>query len=240
MGHKFCIVIPARLKSSRLEKKLLRKVDGKPLIQWTWENSLKSNADEVTVATDSQEIATTISSLGGNIFLSKKEHSSGTDRINEFVTSKQMNDDDIIINLQGDEPLIDIDIVNRFSEFMVENNSNFASICKPFLSEENQNDANKVKVKLSKNNEALSFSRTLIGNDASKNMHHIGVYGFKKLTLNKFSSLSRSKNEDKEKLEQLRAIDNGIKIDMFKVANFNSFGIDTEEDLLKFKEFVSS
>ena len=120
MGNKFCIVIPARLKSTRLEQKLLRKVKGKPLIQWTWENSIKSNAKKVIVVTDSKEIVDIISSLGGNVFLSKREHSSGTDRINEFVISEGFNDEDIIINLQGDEPVIDIKIVNRFAEFMIE------------------------------------------------------------------------------------------------------------------------
>ena len=240
MGNEFCIVIPARLKSTRLEQKLLRQVKGKPLIQWTWENSIKSNAKKVIVVTDSKEIVDIISSLGGNVFLSKREHSSGTDRINEFVISEGFNDEDIIINLQGDEPIIDIEIVNRFAEFMIEKNSNYASICKPFSSRENQDDNNKVKVTLNENNEAISFSRTIIDNETSKNLHHIGVYGFNKLTLNRFSSLPQTKNEIKEKLEQLRAIDNGIKIDMFKIDTFDTFGIDTEEDLLKFKEFISS
>ena len=122
---------------------------------------------------------------------------------------------------------------------MIEKNSNYASICKPFSSRENQDDINKVKVALNENNEAISFSRTIIDNETSKNLHHIGVYGFNKLTLNRFSSLPQTKNEIKEKLEQLRAIDNVIKIDMFKVDTFDSFGIDTEEDLLKFKEFIS-
>ena len=236
----FVLLFQQDLNRQRLEQKLLRQVKGKPLIQWTWENSIKSNAKKVIVVTDSKEIVDIISSLGGNVFLSKREHSSGTDRINEFVISEGFNDEDIIINLQGDEPIIDIEIVNRFAEFMIEKNSNYASIYKPFSSREDQDDINKVKVTLNENNEAISFSRTIIDKETSKNLHHIGVYGFNKLTLNRFSSLPQTKNEIKEKLEQLRAIDNGIKIDMFKIDTFDTFGIDTEEDLLRFKEFISS
>ncbi|MBA4729415.1 MAG: 3-deoxy-manno-octulosonate cytidylyltransferase [SAR86 cluster bacterium] len=240
MDSKFNIVIPARLESKRLHNKLLREVCGKPIIQWTWENSLSSNANSITVVTDSEDIKHIISELGGNVFLSKKEHESGTDRINEFISVNKVHDQELIINLQGDEPLLDMDFIDKFARFMVNRKANFASMCKPFLYEENLDNPNRVKVAIDEQNKAILFSRKKIeGYDDFENFHHIGVYGYDVNTLKKFASLPKSKNEIRENLEQLRALDNKIEIHMLKVQSFSSYGIDTEDDLEKFKAHVT-
>ena len=106
------ILIPARLNSQRLKRKLLEKVDYKTIIQMTWEACLKTDAEEVVVVTDSNEIFELINNLGGSIFKSKKEHNSGTDRIQEYVEELKLSDEKLIINVQGDEPLIEVEAIN--------------------------------------------------------------------------------------------------------------------------------
>ena len=241
MAKSFSIVIPARLASTRLPEKLLRVVKGKPLIQWTWENALKTKAANVTVVTDSKEIFTAIHSNGGQAFMTAEHHETGTDRINEYITETNLPDDELIINLQGDEPLLSPDLVNDLADFMIENNFNFSTLCKPFESDEELKDINKVKVQLSEDQKAVAFSREPLGNLSIKhNFHHIGVYGYSAGVLTYFAGLVQTNNEKREKLEQLRALDNNLDIHVLKIDECRSFGIDTLEDLKKFEGLLTN
>ncbi|MBL6693657.1 MAG: 3-deoxy-manno-octulosonate cytidylyltransferase [SAR86 cluster bacterium] len=241
MARSFSIVIPARLASTRLPEKLLKVVKGKPLIQWTWENALKTKAANVTVVTDSKEIFTAIHSKGGQSFMTAEHHETGTDRINEYITEANLSDDELIINLQGDEPLLSPDLVNDLADFMIDNNFNFSTLCKPFESDEELKDINKVKVQLSEDQKAVAFSREPLGNlSVKQNFHHIGVYGYSAGMLTYFAGLEQTKNEKREKLEQLRALDNNLDIHVLKIDECRSFGIDTLEDLNKFEGLLTN
>ena len=242
MSVNFNIVIPARLASTRLERKLLKEINGKTIIQRTWERSKSTKANSVVVATDSKEIYEHIKEIGGVPFLSGKDHSSGTDRICEYVESTSMGDDELVINLQADEPLIDVDAVNNLAEFMSVNLHPYATICKKFNQDDNIDDENRVKVVFDNNGRALYFSRAKIpfsAEEGTEMFHHIGVYGYKVSFLKKFSSLPNSKLEKIEKLEQLRALENGYDIHVLEVKTFEAWGIDTPEDLEKFRNHIT-
>ncbi len=211
-GYKICI--PARLESSRLEQKLLCNVNGKTIIQRTWERD-----------------------LGGDCFLSQSVHESGTDRLAEYTKYQNLPEDLILINVQGDEPLIDINSVNKLADFVRSKGSNYATLCKPFESSEDEADVNKVKVHIDRENMAVSFFRKAT-DDMTNTFHHIGVYAYSVGFLNTFSSLPQSPNEEALKLEQMRALDNNHNIDVLVVEDHKSIGIDTPEDLEKFKILI--
>ena len=241
MAKSFSVVIPARLASTRLPEKLLRVVKGKPLIQWTWENALKTKAANVTVVTDSKEIFNAIHNNGGQAFMTAEHHKTGTDRINQYIAETSLPDDELIINLQGDEPLLSPDLVDNLANFMINNNFNFSTLCKPFESDEELKDINKVKVQLSEDKKAVAFSREPLGDlSINQNFHHIGVYGYSAGVLTYFAGLVQTNNEKREKLEQLRALDNNLDIHVLKIDECRSFGIDTLEDLNKFEGLLTN
>ena len=230
------IIIPARLNSSRFANKILVDILGLPMVIRTAKQV--SSLDKVIIATDSHEVMQLAKSHGFEAIMTSIEHNSGTDRINEAVNSLNLDDNEVIINVQADEPFIEVDVVkaviNRVKEAKDCPNTLITS-CYKEVSSENADDPNLVKVVLNNLEEAIYFSRSKIPyhRDHSENSNyfgHLGIYGFTKKSLNKFCSLNPSKLENIEKLEQLRAIDNGYKIAMVKV-NSKSFGIDTQEDL---------
>ena len=237
MLNDYKICIPARLESTRLQKKLLRKVNGKTIIQRTWERCLETSADSVTVITDSTEIYDLISELGGDCFLSQTLHESGTDRLAEYTKYQNLPEDLVLINVQGDEPLIDISSVNKLADFVHSNKCNYATICKPFESSEDVADENKVKVHINSENIAVGFFRKAT-DEMTSTFHHIGVYAYSVGFLNTFSSLPQSSNEKVLKLEQMRALDNNHNIHVLVVEDHESVGIDTPEDLEKFKILI--
>lgn len=237
----FKILIPARLNSQRLKRKLLEKIDYKTIIQMTWEACLRTDANEVIVVTDSDEIFNLISQLGGNAYKSKKDHTSGTDRIQEYVEEQELSENELIVNVQGDEPMIETDTINQLGSFMTENQFQYGTLAKNFDDDYQLSDTNKVKVLVDGNN-GLDFYREN-PNSFHRNckiLHHIGVYAFTAGFLNIFSKMSPTLNEEKLKLEQLRAIDNGFPINVLEVKLKTSWGIDTEEDLKKLKEYLKS
>ena len=235
----FKILIPARLNSQRLKRKLLEKVDYKSIIQMTWETCKKTNANEVIVVTDSDEIYELITNLGGNAYKSKKEHYSGTDRIQEYIEEHVLSDNELILNVQGDEPLIKVEAINQLGSFMLDNQFQYGTLAKNLTDDSHLNDANKVKVLVS-GNKGLDFYRTKpnISHDDCKILHHIGVYGFTAGFLNLFAKTPQTVNEEKLKLEQLRAIENGFPINVLELELKNSWGIDTKEDLKKLREYL--
>ncbi|WP_421716753.1 3-deoxy-manno-octulosonate cytidylyltransferase [Arcobacter arenosus] len=231
------IIIPARLNSSRFANKILVDILGLPMVIRTAKQV--SSLDKVVIATDSQEVIDLANEYGFDAVLTSSEHQSGTDRINEAVNILNLDDDEIIINVQGDEPFIEPEVIekviNRVKQVKKNNEDIMITSCFKKISSELADDPNHVKVILDENSNAIYFSRSKIPYhrdhyESSSYYGHLGIYGFTKKSLNDFCSLKQSKLETIEKLEQLRAIDNGHKVAMVEVES-KSFGIDTEEDL---------
>ncbi len=231
------IIIPARLNSSRFANKILVDILGLPMVIRT--AIQVSNLDKVVIATDSQEVIDLASQHGFDAVMTSSAHQSGTDRINEAVNILNLSDDEIIVNVQADEPFIEPEVIqaviNRVKQLKENNEDIMITSCYKEISSELADDPNHVKVILDEHSNAIYFSRAKVPYhrdhyEASTYSGHLGIYGFTKKSLNAFCKLSPSKLENIEKLEQLRAIDNGHKIAMVKVVS-KSFGIDTQQDL---------
>lgn len=227
-------VIPARYAATRFPAKLMQMLGDKTVIRHTYENTLATGLfDDVLVVTDSRIIFEEIASNGGNVVMSKKEHESGSDRIAEAVEDLDV---DVIINVQGDEPFMEkqplADLLNAFED----KNVQVGSLMHEIHDEEQINNPNIVKVVTDLAGDALLFSRSPIpfkrNTEASFTyFRHIGVYGYRKSALLQFVRWPISDLENIEKLEQLRYLENGVKIRMVKTT-FSAIGIDTPEDLI--------
>ena len=237
-------MIPARLDSTRLPGKLMMDLNGIPIILSTLLNTIKTKLfDDVYVVTDSKKIYDFLITHHKNILLSKKNHNSGSDRIAEFA--KDMNAD-IIVNVQGDEPLIDKNSLQKLiNTFKIDhdNKIDLVSLMKAISNIKEIENPNNVKVVTDKNDFALYFSRTPIPFCSDSNLNvkyfkHIGVYGFRKKSLLDFYNSKPTKLEQSEKLEQLRYLENGKKIKMV-ITDFDGIGIDTIEDLVKARKLIN-
>lgn len=231
------IIIPARLNSSRFTNKILVDILGLPMVIRTAKQV--SSLDKVVIATDSQEVIDLAKEHGFDAVMTSDKHQSGTDRINEAVNKLNLDENEVIVNVQADEPFIETDVVqaviNRTKQVNENNEDVMIVSCHKQISSELADDPNHVKVVLDENSNAIYFSRAKIPyhRDHYENSFyngHLGIYGFTKKSLNAFCELNASKLESLEKLEQLRAIDNGYNIAMVEVQS-KSFGIDTQEDL---------
>ena len=238
---KTVIIIPARYNSKRLNGKPLIKVCDKPIIQWVWERakSVKS-ADEVIIATDNQEIFDTAKGFGAEAEMTSENHNSGSDRIAEVA--QRHPEFDIIVNLQGDEPLIEPDCVEEVIKQLKEDkNADITTLATFVRADDDKEDPNMVKVVFDINGYALYFSRSKIpyerNYDIADFYKHIGIYGYRRESLLKMVSLEQAAIEKAESLEQLRALYNGMKIKVSPVV-YNSIGIDTISDLNAFKNSV--
>jgi 3-deoxy-manno-octulosonate cytidylyltransferase (CMP-KDO synthetase) len=230
---KTAAVIPARYGSTRFPGKVLAELCGKPMIQWVYEKAAASIADEVIIATDEPKVARAVEGFGGRAVMTSPNHPSGTDRISEAV---QGLDCDIIINVQGDEPLIPTSVIDGLIRKMQEDASiEMGTVAVPRLRSEMENDPNKVKVVFDDHNFALYFSRSMVpylregGKDAVTYLHW-GIYAYRRETLDRFVRLPEGRLESCEKLEQLRALENGIRIYVM-LSDLESIGVDTPEDL---------
>ena len=239
---KTIILIPSRLGAVRLPNKPLLKINNKSLINYVYEVGQSTNIGEVYVATGDQEILNEVQKNNGKGILTNKTHLTGTDRIFEAYEKLNINDVDYIINLQGDEPLIDINDIIKLNNLAISNNSEMATLaCK--LESKNSKNENVVKVICNENIEKNNFSTAKnflrsLGNKKLNNIyHHIGIYIYKVSTLKKFVGLNQSQNEKALKLEQLRALDNNMKIDVI-FANSSPIGVDTHEDYLEIKKLM--
>lgn len=231
------IIIPARLNSSRFENKILVDILGLPMVIRTAKQV--SSLDKVVIATDSEEVIDLAKEHGFDAVMTSSEHQSGTDRINEAVNKLNLAEDEIVVNVQADEPFIEEDVIkaviNRVEKVRENDEDIMITSCYKKISSELADDPNHVKVVLNETKNAIYFSRAKVPYhrdhyENSQYYGHLGIYGFTKKSLNKFCSLNPSTLENVEKLEQLRAIDNGHKIAMVEVES-KSFGIDTQEDL---------
>lgn len=230
-------MIPARYAASRFPGKLMQKLGDKTVIRRVYEATLQTGLfDDVIIVTDSDVIEQEIKAINGHVIRSKREHESGSDRIAEAVSDLDV---DIIVNVQGDEPFIQKEPLEKLVRLFDDDTVQVASLMRKITSEEELNASSSVKVVVNKKSDALYFSRNVIpfvANSAVKAQHylHIGVYGFRKETLLRFTSWPAAELEKTEKLEQLRYLENGVPIRMALV-DFKSVAIDTPEDLEKAK-----
>lgn len=240
---KTAIIIPARYGSSRLEGKPLIKVLDKPIIQWVWEKAKKcTNADMVIVATDDERIYEAVKAFGGDVEMTSTEHKSGSDRIAEVASRHP--EIDIIVNLQGDEPLINLDDINAVIAGVKNDDTvDISTLVREIKDEEEANNPNLVKCVFDINNYALYFSRSKIpyerNTNKSKIYGHLGIYGYRKTSLFKMTKLAQTNLERAESLEQLRALQSGMRIKVAVTENI-PVGIDTIEDLEHFKKLVNA
>ena len=241
MKKKVIIIIPARLASTRLPNKPLAMIEGKTMIQRVYEQALKANLGEVIIATDGEKIANEINKFGGKYILTNPDLQSGTDRIySAYQLLKQ--DFDIIVNVQGDLPNIDPRVISECVNLALESDCDIATVASKISDISEINNPNVVKIALAQNGLALYFSRSPI--PFSKNInddyfHHIGIYAYKKNALEKFINLTPSPLEKRESLEQLRALENGMKIAV-KIVNAHPLSVDTQEDLDKVINLIKS
>lgn len=246
MNNTCVIIIPARLESSRLKRKLLLDKTGKPLIQHTYENAKRASIpDDVIIAADSPEIIDAVRPFGAKAVLTSPSHQSGTDRIAEVSRNLEAG---IIINVQGDEPGIDPGTIDGIAQKLLEDPSCLMTTAACPLEPNRINDPSCVKVVVDKNGNALYFSRAPIPFKRDPDTEyetgpflHIGVYGYRNSFLQEITAMGKSSLEKVEKLEQLRVLENGHAIHVINVTHASP-GIDTQDDyetfFLRFKENV--
>ena len=234
-------IIPSRLSATRLPGKPLLKIRGLSIISHVFRKAQKANIGEVVVATEDQEIVDDVVTNGGRAILTKNNHKTGTDRIYEALQKLEINNVDLIMNLQGDEPAINIEDIINLNNKMITNKSQMGTLAANIKDIKDLDDENIVKVVTKKNlnNNRFSEAKIFLRNSKDKvNVyHHLGIYCYSTETLEKFVKLRQSSNEIKNKLEQLRALDNGILINV-ALAKSSSIGVDTKEDYLAIKKIM--
>ncbi|MBE7706981.1 MAG: 3-deoxy-manno-octulosonate cytidylyltransferase [Cyanobacteria bacterium SIG30] len=240
MKNEIAILIPARYASTRLNAKVLADVKGKPVIQWVWEKAIQSKyATKIIIATDHEEIYKSAKAFGAEVEMTKVDHKCGSDRIMEVVSRHE--EFKYILNLQGDEPSITPEAIDLVLKTIIEEDCDISTLVRELKDEKQIQDPNCVKCVFDNNFNALYFSRSPIPYERNKNIAktygHIGLYGYTRKSLEKLTSLAQSDIERAESLEQLRALSNGMKIKV-SITEINPVGIDTQEDLEKFKKLV--
>ncbi|MDA9646191.1 3-deoxy-manno-octulosonate cytidylyltransferase [Candidatus Pelagibacter sp.] len=240
---KTLILIPSRMAATRLPGKPLLKINNLSIISHVFKRAEEANIGEVVVATEDQEILEDVIKNGGRAIITNKYHKTGTDRIYEAYKKLGIKNIDYILNLQGDEPDINKDDIINLNKFMTNQDVELGTLAAKIVDRKIFNNRNVVKVitdrKLEDNNfpEALNFTRNDLSPDQKNIYHHIGIYSYKLNILEKFISLDQTNNEKKNKLEQLRALDNKLKINV-ALAKSSPTGVDTEEDYLAIKKIM--
>ena len=241
---KSIIVIPSRLSATRLPNKPLIKIRDKSLIMHVYDKAVKSQVGEVYVATCDQEIALEVDKQGGKFIMTDRAHTTGTDRVCEAAKKLKLLNSDYVINVQGDEPMINPNDIKKLHKVSMIENLSFSTLAHNINIKDDYKNKNIVKVitenKISQNlaEEALNFTRIIDMNNVKNIYHHIGIYLYEFSLLKKFVRLKKSKNEINESLEQLRALDNKIKINVI-MSNHFSTGIDTKKDLDDYIKFLN-
>lgn len=227
-------IIPSRYASTRFPGKPLADIHGKPMFWHVWHRALQcSDLRSVTLATDDERIADAAKKLGVPFVMTGMHHSSGTDRVCEAAMSLGLPDDAVVVNIQGDEPALDPAMLGTLTATFVDAHVRVATLARPLPAEEAQSP-DRVKVVRALSGDALYFSRSPIpyGRDGADPDYlvHVGIYAFRLDALQRFTELPPGRLEGKEKLEQLRFLENGIPIRV-QVTNKNSLSVDTPEDL---------
>lgn len=239
---KTLIVIPARFASTRFPGKPLAHLRGRPIVQWACENAVKAAACPVVVATDDQRIADAVRAFGGTAVMTSPEHPSGTDRVKEAM-DKFMPGCEAVINLQGDEPFVPPELIRRIVRRLESASiDEILTVAVKCPREDVADNPNVVKLVVDAEGRALYFSRSPIpyprdGSGDPGLLRHWGIYAFRREAIERFVSLPESPLEKCEKLEQLRALENGIKISVI-VTESHSIGIDSPRDLEEAEKFL--
>ncbi len=250
----FVVVIPARYGSTRLPRKPLLDLAGKPLIQHVYERGVSSAAREVVIATDDERIRDVAQSFGAKVCMTSPTHESGTDRIAEVVAMQGYEPEQIIVNLQGDEPLMPLSLLYQVAQNLHHHpQASIATLCEPISSVAELFNSNIVKVVFDEQGYAMYFSRAPIPWERDADMkwdqkgilageahfRHIGLYAYRASFLTAYTSLANCKLEGLEALEQLRAMWHGYKIHVDKAVEPSMAGIDTQEDLMNARAVLS-
>ena len=238
---KTLIIIPSRLGATRLPGKPLLKINNKSIISHVFKRAQDADIGDVIVATENNEIVDDVTMNGGRAILTSNSHKTGTDRIYEAFKKMNLNDVDLIMNLQGDEPAINIEDIISLNDKMINHKSKIGSLAAKIKDEKDFENENIVKVKTKFNLQDNTFSEAEAFFRTSKKLdmvyHHIGIYCYSIETLKKFVELNQTKNEIEQRLEQLRALDNSIKINV-ALAKSPPIGVDTEEDYMALKKIM--
>ena len=234
-------IIPSRLSATRLPGKPLLKINDISIISHVFKRAEEANIGEVVVAAEDQEIVDDVVKNGGRAILTGKNHKTGTDRIYEALQKLEVENVDLIMNLQGDEPAINIKDIIKLNNKMVSNQSKMGTLAAEIKDFKDLNNENIVKVitKKNLNNDEFSEAKNFLrrSSEIANIYHHIGIYCYSMETLKKFVELNQSKNEIDNRLEQLRALDNNIEINV-SLASSSPIGVDTEEDYLALKKIM--
>ena len=238
---KTLIIIPSRLSATRLPGKPLLKINNFSIISHVYKRAKEANIGEVIVAAEDQEIVNDVKNNGGNAILTSDKHKTGTDRIYEAYQKLNLDNIDFIMNLQGDEPAINIEDIVNLNQMMINHKAKIGTLAAKIENKLDLANENIVKVITENNLEDDPFSKAKTflrkSQDALNIYHHIGIYCYSSEILKNFVELEQSKNEIENRLEQLRALDNNIKINV-ALANKAPIGVDTEEDYLALKKIM--
>jgi 3-deoxy-manno-octulosonate cytidylyltransferase (CMP-KDO synthetase) len=265
----FTVVIPARYAATRLPGKMLANIAGKPMLQHVFDRAQESNAKQILIATDHETIFSVAKNFGANVVMTSPEHPSGTDRLQQVCAECHLADEEIVVNIQGDEPLIPAAVINQVADLLARDSAaSVATLCEAIESLDVFIDPNAVKVVMDDQQRALYFSRapipwsrdsfanglynaTLAHKDSAAKdfaeiglgslpLRHLGIYAYRVALLNRFVNWPVAALEKTEKLEQLRVLANGEKIVLAKACEFVPPGVDTEDDLNRIKQLMTS
>ena len=242
----FSVIIPARYGSTRLPAKALADLNGLPLIAHVVSRAKESAAREVLVATDDARIATALDGMPCQVIMTSDQHQSGSDRLAEVIDLKGFEHSHVVVNVQGDEPMIPPRLINEVAtKLMEDSQSEMATAAQAIHTADDFNDPNVVKVVLDQYDRALYFSRAPIpnqrGNSAELSaLHHIGIYAYRAKFLTDFAAWPASELEQLESLEQLRALENGANIAVHTIDYPAGVGVDTADDLERARELMQS
>jgi 3-deoxy-manno-octulosonate cytidylyltransferase (CMP-KDO synthetase) len=250
----FTVVIPARLESTRLPRKVLADICGHPMIYHTYQQAIKSGANRIVIATDSDEVCEVAQGFGATVCMTRKTHLTGTDRINEVCEKLGMADDEIVVNLQADEPMIDPSLISKTAEILDRDvKADVATLGFVIRSKEDLLDPHVVKVVLNKEGHAMYFSRAPIPWDqkgfadqseeelrARHAVRHVGIYAYRAGYLKQYVSVPACTYERLESLEQLRVLWSGGTIGVEVLAHENIIDVNTQRDLELVREMISA
>lgn len=241
----FTVIIPARYASTRLPGKPLQLIGDKPMVQHVYERACESNARQVMIATDDERIVSAVNDFGGEVCMTKASHESGTDRLQEVAALLGLEDDDIVVNVQGDEPLIPPAVINQVADNLAEHRiASVATLSEPLTAIEDVHNPNIVKAVKSEQGLALYFSRAPIPfardgwSDTVEHLQrHIGIYAYRVSLLNAFVQWPSASLEKIECLEQLRILANDHRIHIAEAICEVPGGVDTPDDLEKVQQY---
>ncbi len=249
----FTVIIPARYASSRLPRKPLADIAGKPMIQHVWEKAQQAGTNRVIIATDHEEIEKVAKAFGAEVCMTSTEHNSGTERLSEVIEKMAIADDEIIVNIQGDEPLIPPVIIQQVAQNLAENQVNMATLAVKLETKEELFNPNCVKIVTDQKGMALYFSRATIPfardhfadcDDAfvasQPYLRHIGIYAYRAKFVNQYIRWQPTVLEKLESLEQLRALWYGEKIHVELAKEAPQVGVDTLEDLERVRAILTA